>query len=228
MYLFLYFFLVIQSLIRCFIKCCSLRECSPTLWLAMSDVCKSNNKSPTPTRAYVHVHAQQFFPKCSPALNKAGVVKKLLQNKKYSGAVLSVLVLFDFFFLIRGSFFYDEEMLFCFLFFFWRYVYGHGVRWFAGLLLLFLFVWFRRRAIIHDWKQSYAEMVFVAVVAVEEKKKRDAIKWHPFFFEKFEKYKRCRKESTQMFSRNNFHVKKDRRYCPLLPSTQTTTTTTFV
>ena len=118
MYLFLYFFLVIQSLIRCFIKCCSLRECSPTLWLAMSDVCKSNNKSPTPTRAYVHVHAQQFFPKCSPALNKAGVVKKLLQNKKYSGAVLSVLVLFDFFFLIRGSFFYDEEMLFCFLFFF--------------------------------------------------------------------------------------------------------------
>jgi NH3-dependent NAD+ synthetase len=37
-----------------------------------------------------------------------------------------------------------------------------------------------------------------------------------------------RKESTQMFSRNNFHVKKDRRYCPLLPSTQTTTTTTFV
>jgi thymidylate synthase ThyX len=64
----------------------------------------------------------------------------------------------------------------------------------------------------------------VAVVAVEEKKKRDAIKWHPFFFEKFEKYKRCRKESTQMFSRNNFHVKKDRRYCPLLPSTQTTTT----
>ena len=114
MYLFLYFFLVIQSLIRCFIKCCSLRECSPTLWLAMSDVCKSNNKSPTPTRAYVHVHAQQFFPKCSPALNKAGVVKKLLQNKKYSGAVLSVLVLFDFFLLIRGSFFYDEEMLFCF------------------------------------------------------------------------------------------------------------------
>lgn len=117
MYLFLYFFLVIQSLIRCFIKCCSLRECSPTLWLAMSDVCKSNNKSPTPTRAYVHVHAQQFFPKCSPALNKAGVVKKLLQNKKYSGAVLSVLVLFDFFFWFVVHFSMTKRCCFVFCFF---------------------------------------------------------------------------------------------------------------
>ena len=99
-------------------KMCSLRECSPTLWLAMSDVCKSNNKSPTPTRAYVHVHAQQFFPKCSPALNKAGVVKKLLQNKKYSGAVLSVLVLFDFFFWFVVHFSMTKRCCFVFCFFF--------------------------------------------------------------------------------------------------------------
>lgn len=83
----------------------------------MSDVCKSNHKSPTPTRAYVHVHAQQFFPKCSPALNKAGVVKKLLQNKKYSGAVLSVLVLFDFFIWFVVHFSMTKRCCFVFCFF---------------------------------------------------------------------------------------------------------------
>jgi len=194
----------------------------------MSDVCKSNNKSPTPTRAYVHVHAQQFFPKCSPALNKAGVVKKLLQNKKYSGAVLSVLVLFDFFFLIRGSFFYDEEMLFCFLFFFDDTFTAMVCVGLPGCCCCFCLFGFDVVLLYMIESSHMPKWCLLRLLLWKKKKERDAIKWHPFFFEKFEKYKRCRKESTQMFSRNNFHVKKDRRYCPLLPSTQTTTTTTFV
>jgi hypothetical protein len=194
----------------------------------MSDVCKSNNKSPTPTRAYVHVHAQQFFPKCSPALNKAGVVKKLLQNKKYSGAVLSVLVLFDFFFLIRGSFFYDEEMLFCFLFFFDDTCTAMVCVGLPGCCCCFCLFGFDVVLLYMIESSHMPKWCLLRLLLWKKKKRRDAIKWHPFFFEKFEKYKRCRKESTQMFSRNNFHVKKDRRYCPLLPSTQTTTTTTFV
>jgi len=108
-------------------------------------------------------------------------------------------------FLIRGSFFYDERFCFLLLFLYWIRLRP----WCAlvcHVVVVVLFVWFRRRA-INYWKQSYAEMVLLLLLRWKKEKKR-CNKWHSCFFEKFEKYKDVEKNQHKCFPEIIFTSKK--------------------